>query len=247
MVECIIRKADRCWLWKCLGNQTRLKKVLYIAGSKKSTSLSQCSSCYLYIVDRKIFNTIPCNFLVKRVCLAIAKKSPRFATAIYKHAHRVSSVIDKTFQCLSTRISHFSLYTHLHQSRPFVQHRIDVILAHILRSLLCRRPLPSLALAPPRARLSLISRHLENRPLLEINTPFSTERQSTGQDDVDYTPIQRYPPKSAPQEETKPKMSNQAEHPALLIPGPIEFDDAVLNSMGHFRCVVYFCFRRSDY
>lgn len=34
-------------------------------------------------------------------------------------------------------------------------------------------------------------------------------------------------------------MSNQAEHPALLIPGPIEFDDAVLQSMGHFRCAGY--------
>ena len=33
-------------------------------------------------------------------------------------------------------------------------------------------------------------------------------------------------------------MSNQAEHPALLIPGPIEFDDAVLNSMGHFRYAI---------
>ncbi|MDI1487322.1 MAG: hypothetical protein OHK93_006591 [Ramalina farinacea] len=29
-------------------------------------------------------------------------------------------------------------------------------------------------------------------------------------------------------------MSSQAEHPALMIPGPIEFDDAVLQSMGHF-------------
>ena len=29
-------------------------------------------------------------------------------------------------------------------------------------------------------------------------------------------------------------MSRQAEHPALLIPGPIEFDDEVLQSMGHF-------------
>ncbi|KAG9246767.1 alanine--glyoxylate aminotransferas-like protein [Calycina marina] len=29
-------------------------------------------------------------------------------------------------------------------------------------------------------------------------------------------------------------MSNQPEHPALLIPGPIEFDDAVLQSMSHF-------------
>lgn len=30
-------------------------------------------------------------------------------------------------------------------------------------------------------------------------------------------------------------MSNQEPHPALLIPGPIEFDDAVLNSMSHYR------------
>ncbi|RYO79743.1 hypothetical protein DL766_006883 [Monosporascus sp. MC13-8B] len=29
-------------------------------------------------------------------------------------------------------------------------------------------------------------------------------------------------------------MSSQPEHPALLIPGPIEFDDAVLQSMSHF-------------
>ncbi|KAL7903250.1 PLP-dependent transferase [Trichoderma sp. SZMC 28014] len=29
-------------------------------------------------------------------------------------------------------------------------------------------------------------------------------------------------------------MSTQASHPALLIPGPIEFDDAVLQSMSHF-------------
>ncbi|KAK9772296.1 hypothetical protein SCAR479_10996 [Seiridium cardinale] len=30
------------------------------------------------------------------------------------------------------------------------------------------------------------------------------------------------------------KMSSQPEHPTLLIPGPIEFDDAVLQSMSHF-------------
>ena len=30
------------------------------------------------------------------------------------------------------------------------------------------------------------------------------------------------------------KMSKQAEHPALLIPGPIEFDDEVLSSMSHY-------------
>lgn len=32
-------------------------------------------------------------------------------------------------------------------------------------------------------------------------------------------------------------MSSQPAHPTLLIPGPIEFDDAVLQSMSHFRYV----------
>jgi alanine-glyoxylate transaminase/serine-glyoxylate transaminase/serine-pyruvate transaminase len=32
-------------------------------------------------------------------------------------------------------------------------------------------------------------------------------------------------------------MSTQKAHPALLIPGPIEFDDAVLESMSHYRYV----------
>lgn len=27
----------------------------------------------------------------------------------------------------------------------------------------------------------------------------------------------------------------QAEHPALMIPGPVEFDDEVLEAMGHYR------------
>lgn len=34
-----------------------------------------------------------------------------------------------------------------------------------------------------------------------------------------------------------PTMSTQSEHPTLLIPGPIEFDDAVLQSMSHYRFV----------
>ena len=34
------------------------------------------------------------------------------------------------------------------------------------------------------------------------------------------------------------KMSSQAAHPALMIPGPIEFDDAVLQSMAHYRYVL---------
>lgn len=36
-------------------------------------------------------------------------------------------------------------------------------------------------------------------------------------------------------EEPFAKMSSQPEHPAVLIPGPVEFDDAVLQSMGHYR------------
>jgi len=30
-------------------------------------------------------------------------------------------------------------------------------------------------------------------------------------------------------------MSNQPQHPTLLIPGPIEYSDEVLQSMSHYR------------
>ena len=39
------------------------------------------------------------------------------------------------------------------------------------------------------------------------------------------------------QKTTPPSMSTQAPHPAVMIPGPIEYDDDVLKSMSHFRCV----------
>ncbi|KAI2790257.1 hypothetical protein POX_d05765 [Penicillium oxalicum] len=101
-----------------------------------------------------------------------------------------------------------------------------------------RQPLRrfSETLAPttsPTQRLSLISRHLDQRlPLPELNTPFSTERHSLAPDDVEYKPIDRsiHPP-SVPQ---SPTMSSQPPHNTLLIPGPIEFDDAVLQSMSHY-------------
>jgi len=35
--------------------------------------------------------------------------------------------------------------------------------------------------------------------------------------------------------ETPVKMSSQPPHPAVMIPGPVEFDDAVLNAMSHYR------------
>ncbi|KAJ6140852.1 Pyridoxal phosphate-dependent transferase major region subdomain 2 [Penicillium chrysogenum] len=83
-------------------------------------------------------------------------------------------------------------------------------------------------------RLSLISRHLDQRlPLPDLNTPFSTERDSLSSDDVEYKPIDRSILPSPPPE-SNPTMSAQAPHNTLLIPGPIEFDDAVLQSMSHY-------------
>lgn len=103
-------------------------------------------------------------------------------------------------------------------------------------------PRSVITLAPPRptarSRLSLISRHLDQRPDLPLNTPFSTERLAGREDGIPYTPLERAPPKQDDDDDKKPlKMSSQAEHPALMIPGPIEFDDAVLQSMGHFSFV----------
>ena len=91
------------------------------------------------------------------------------------------------------------------------------------------------------ARLSLIARHFDQRlPLPELNTPFSSERLSVEPDDLEYNPIQRTPPPIdsdiIPKQSSnnKNKMSSQPAHSTLLIPGPIEFDDAVLQSMSHY-------------
>jgi len=55
-------------------------------------------------------------------------------------------------------------------------------------------------------------------------------------DDLDYTPQDRTPPSAEDiaKAQADAKMSSQPNHPALLIPGPIEFDDAVLQSMSHY-------------
>lgn len=81
------------------------------------------------------------------------------------------------------------------------------------------------------ARLSLISRHLA--PSYPLNTPYTVERHP---DNIDTSLL----PKTQTRALTtgvnsSVKMSTQPEHPTLLIPGPIEFDDAVLNSMSHYR------------
>ncbi|KAF1987907.1 PLP-dependent transferase [Aulographum hederae CBS 113979] len=99
------------------------------------------------------------------------------------------------------------------------------------------------------SRLSLISKHLHPAPIQELNTPFSTERTSVSDDDIEIEPSPPPPPQPEIKtrsietqteaeeeisEEPSAVMSSQPEHPALLIPGPIEFDDAVLQSMSHF-------------
>lgn len=71
------------------------------------------------------------------------------------------------------------------------------------------------------ARLSLISRHLD--PVYPINTPYTVERLP---DIIETSLLTKAQIR---------KMSSQPTHPTLLIPGPIEFDDAVLQSMSHFR------------
>lgn len=78
---------------------------------------------------------------------------------------------------------------------------------------------------PSTARLGLISRHLNPKPLLELNTPFSTERSAILEVEA--------PDEKTPEPFKIPTMSTQAPHPALLIPGPIEFDDEVLQVMSH--------------
>lgn len=95
---------------------------------------------------------------------------------------------------------------------------------------------------------------------MPLNTPFSIERDSSPSDDLDWKPLEKSTPQHIasphlpPQQSrsfsttrqvsleeegkrVKPaatKMSSQAPHPTLLIPGPIEFDDEVLQSMSHF-------------
>ncbi|KAK3943491.1 alanine--glyoxylate aminotransferase 1 [Diplogelasinospora grovesii] len=106
-----------------------------------------------------------------------------------------------------------------------------------LRSALRRRLLLGPASMPhqkapenPSARLSLISRHLGTE--YPINTPFAVERHP---DTIDTSLLPPRPKHARSLSTSSNKMSSfQAPHPTLLIPGPIEFDDAVLQSMSHY-------------
>ncbi|KAF2625284.1 PLP-dependent transferase [Macroventuria anomochaeta] len=96
--------------------------------------------------------------------------------------------------------------------------------------------------AAANSRLNQLSKHLDSKPFFELNTPFSTER-SGHLEDAQGNRIQRNKPQELkkpepeqlPKKEQPPKMaSSQAPHPALMIPGPIEFDDEVLKSMSFY-------------
>ena len=104
-------------------------------------------------------------------------------------------------------------------------------LAHTPRAVFRRlRPASMPRQNPPDnhpARLSLISRHLA--PVYPINTPYTVERLP---DTVDTSLLPKTQSRNL---STSPTMSSQPAHPTLLIPGPIEFDDAVLQSMSHYR------------
>jgi hypothetical protein len=68
-------------------------------------------------------------------------------------------------------------------------------------------------------RISLVSGHL-SRQTSSYNAASPAPSSST---------------QARPLSTTTANMSSQPEHATLLIPGPIEFDDEVLKSMGHYR------------
>lgn len=141
-----------------------------------------------------------------------------------------ATLISPSRACSTTKVKRYHSSQLAYPALPISSYK----LAAPLRSVLARHLSPKLA---PQSRLSLISRHLDQRPLLELNTPFTTERQSSPADDLPYSPSRHFSTSaSTAANQGKPStMSNQAPHPALLIPGPIEFDDQVLQSMSHFR------------
>ena len=120
-------------------------------------------------------------------------------------------------------VQHRTLQSPSHQNFLLRIAQSGVTVTTALR-LATTRACPALSVnLAPHARLSVISRHLTPRqPLPPLNTPYSSYSQS---------PIQQARLSSS----VADMSSTQPPHPALLIPGPIEFDDAVLQSMSHYR------------
>lgn len=104
---------------------------------------------------------------------------------------------------------------------PYSQQSLDSM-RRAVRSVVphLRGGCPSYITMNPSARVSMISTHLSASSGLSTSVPSTSSLQN------------RTLSTSQPS-----KMSSQPAHPTLLIPGPIEFDDAVLQSMSHFRYV----------
>lgn len=88
-----------------------------------------------------------------------------------------------------------------------------------------------------KSRLSLISRHLQPASSIPLNTPYSAAERATQapagpKQSIDGSSFSTQTPAR-----TQTPMSSQAPHATVLIPGPIEYDDAVLQSMSHYRYV----------
>ena len=88
-----------------------------------------------------------------------------------------------------------------------------------------------------KSRLSLISRHLQPASSIPLNTPYSAAERATQapagpKQSIDGSSFSTKTPATS-----QTPMSSQAPHATVLIPGPIEYDDAVLQSMSHYRYV----------
>ncbi|KAI9055588.1 hypothetical protein LZ554_000534 [Drepanopeziza brunnea f. sp. 'monogermtubi'] len=89
---------------------------------------------------------------------------------------------------------------------------------------------------PAPQRLSAIVRHLDPHPhprpsTIATNSPYIIKRLVNTDSP---TQSRRFSSSSQTSYKDKANMSSQPNHPALLVPGPIEFDDAVLQSMSHY-------------
>ncbi len=88
--------------------------------------------------------------------------------------------------------------------------------------------------------MSLISRHLVQAPRFQLNTPYAALRDASVEDDIEYKPsrpdfIKQPKQKTEETNRMATNTSEQPDHPTVLIPGPIEFDQEVLQSMSHYR------------
>jgi alanine-glyoxylate transaminase/serine-glyoxylate transaminase/serine-pyruvate transaminase len=105
-------------------------------------------------------------------------------------------------------------------------------------------------------RLNLFARHLAPlttslKSTVELNTPFSIERSfgvlvddsAIGATELGLKKLAEPSTKSDKHKSfsTAAKMAFQEEHATLLVPGPVENEDAVLQAMGHYRCAASAC------